>query len=91
MIQEQLPPRAAEPFIGVPIAYGGQTTSGGHVMKSGLAIIILGSAMMLGANSGAFAAGGQSYNNPNPDRQTYVNRSCCSWKTNTKQAKPVKH
>jgi hypothetical protein len=60
-------------------------------MKVRLAIIILGSAMMLGANSGASAAGGQSYNNPNPDRQTYVNRSCCSWKTNHKaQVKPVK-
>ena len=63
-------------------------------MKTGLAIIILGSAMMLGANSGASAAGGQSYNNPNPDRQTYVNRSCCSWKSNSsksQQKAPIKH
>jgi hypothetical protein len=63
-------------------------------MKSGIAIIILGSAMMFGANIGAFAAGGQSYNNPNPDRQTYVNRSCCSWKSNYSKSQPkapIKH
>jgi hypothetical protein len=64
-------------------------TSREAIMKAGLAIIILGSAMMFVANSGASAAGGQSYNNPNPDRQTYVNRSCCSWKTN--KHKPIKH
>jgi hypothetical protein len=62
-------------------------------MKAGLAIIVLGSAMMFGANTGASAAGGQSYNNPNPDRQTYVNRSCCNWKSNSKsqQKAPIKH
>jgi hypothetical protein len=54
------------------------------IVKAGLAIIIFGSALMFGAYSGASAAGGQSYNNPNPDRQTYVNRSCCNWKTSHK-------
>jgi hypothetical protein len=53
-------------------------------MKAGLAIVILGSAAMFGASSGASAAGGQSYNNP--DRQTYVNRSCCSWKSNSSKS-----
>jgi hypothetical protein len=61
-------------------------------MKAGLAIIIIGSAVMFGAGSGAQAARGQSYNNPNPDRQTYVNRSCCSWKSNSsKSQKSTKH
>ena len=28
---------------------------------------------------GSFSQGQQSY--PNPDRELYVNRSCCSWKS----------
>jgi hypothetical protein len=61
-------------------------------MKTGLAIIILGTALLAANGTIANAAGGQSYGNSNPDRQLYVNRSCCSWKTNHKaQAKPVKH
>jgi hypothetical protein len=44
-----------------------------------------------GANAYQSRANGtQAY--PNPDRETYVNRSCCSWKTNHKAPhKVVKH
>jgi hypothetical protein len=55
-------------FIGV-LYWAKGRTSREAIMKAGLAIIILASAMMFVANSGASAAGGQSYNNPNPDRQ----------------------
>jgi hypothetical protein len=63
-------------------------------MKTGLAIIIFGSALMFSANGAnayrSNANGYQSY--PNYDRETYVNRSCCSWKTLHKaHHKPVKH
>ncbi len=62
-------------------------------MKTALAIIILGSAFMLGANGAnayqSRANGYQSY--PNYDRQEYQNRSCCSWKTTHKaRHAPVK-
>jgi hypothetical protein len=61
-------------------------------MKTGLAIIILGTALLTANGTIANAAGSQSYGNSNPDRQLYVNRSCCSWKTSHKaQAKAVKH
>ncbi len=63
-------------------------------MKATLAIIILGaSVLMAGGAANAYrsnANGNQAY--PNPDRETYVNRSCCSWKTNHKAPhKMVKH
>jgi hypothetical protein len=62
-------------------------------MKTGLAILMVGSALMLGASAAnayqSRANGYQSY--PNYDRQEYVNRSCCSWKSNHKaQHKIVK-
>jgi hypothetical protein len=61
-------------------------------MKSGPAIIILGTALFAANGTIANAAGGQSYGNSNPDRRLYVNGSCCSWKTSHKaQAKAVKH
>jgi hypothetical protein len=34
----------------------------------------------------SFSQGQQSY--PNPDRELYVNRSCCSWKS---RQTPIKH
>jgi hypothetical protein len=63
-------------------------------MKATLAIIILGSAVLMTSGANAYrsnASGYQSY--PNPDRETYVNRSCCSWKTNHAKAKrtAIKH
>jgi hypothetical protein len=38
---------------------------------------------------GSLAQGQQSY--PNPDRETYVNRSCCNWKSNHKAKHAIKH
>jgi hypothetical protein len=63
-------------------------------MKTGLAILMVGSALMLAASGAnayqSRANGSQAY--PNYDRQEYVNRSCCSWKTNHKAPhKVVKH
>jgi hypothetical protein len=52
-------------------------------MKATLAITILGALMLMSSGANAYrsnAQGNQAY--PNPDRETYVNRSCCSWKTN---------
>jgi hypothetical protein len=37
---------------------------------------------------GSFSQGAQPY--ANPDRELYVNRSCCSWKSSHKH-KPIKH
>jgi hypothetical protein len=39
---------------------------------------------------GSFSQGAQPY--ANPDRELYVNRSCCSWKSSHKaHHKPIKH
>ncbi len=57
-------------------------------MKTTLAIVILGASMLMAGGANAYrsnANGSQAY--PNPDRETYVNRSCCSWKTNHAKAK----
>ena len=54
-------------------------------MKTTLAILILGSLALMSSGANAYrsnANGYQSY--PNYDRQEYVNRSCCSWKTTHK-------
>jgi hypothetical protein len=62
------------------------------IMKATLAIAILGALMLMSGGANAYrsnANGNQAY--PNPDRETYVNRSCCSWKTNHKAHKVVKH
>jgi hypothetical protein len=62
-------------------------------MKTTLAILVLGSLALATSGANAYqsrANGTQAY--PNPDRETYVNRSCCSWKTNHKAPhKVVKH
>jgi hypothetical protein len=62
-------------------------------MKTTLAVLALGSLALMTSGASAYqskANGYQSYSNP--DRETYVNRSCCSWKTTHKaQHKPVKH
>jgi hypothetical protein len=58
------------------------------IMKATLAIVILGASMLMTGGANAYrsnANGNQSY--ANPDRETYVNRSCCSWKTNHSKAK----
>jgi hypothetical protein len=63
------------------------------IMKTTLAILVLGSLALATSGANAYqsrANGTQAY--PNPDRETYVNRSCCSWKTNHKAPhKVVKH
>jgi hypothetical protein len=54
-------------------------------MKTTLAILALGSLALMTSGANAYqsrANGTQAY--PNYDRQEYVNRSCCSWKTNHK-------
>jgi hypothetical protein len=64
----------------------------GVIMKAKLAIIIVGTLVLMTNGANAYrsnASGYQAY--PNPDRQTYVNRSCCSWKTTHKAHKPIKH
>jgi hypothetical protein len=55
------------------------------IMRTTLAILVLGSLALAASGANAYqsrANGYQSY--PNYDRQEYVNRSCCSWKTNHK-------
>jgi hypothetical protein len=63
------------------------------IMKTTLAILAVGSLALMSTGANAYrsnANGNQAY--PNPDRETYVNRSCCSWKTNHKAPhKVVKH
>jgi hypothetical protein len=63
------------------------------IMKTTLAILVLGSLALMTSGAIAYqsrANGAQSY--PNPDRETYVNRTCCSWKTTHKAPhKPIKH
>jgi hypothetical protein len=64
---------------------GGLRPSRGYIaiMKTALAILVLGSFALAADGARAYqsrANGYQSY--PNYDRQEYVNRSCCSWKTN---------
>jgi hypothetical protein len=63
------------------------------IMKTTLAILVLGSLALMASGANAYqskANGYQSY--PNYDRQEYVNRSCCSWKTTRKgQHKPITH
>jgi hypothetical protein len=64
----------------------------GVIMKAKLAIIIVGTLVLMTSGANAYrsnANGNQAY--PNPDRETYVNRSCCSWKTTHKAHKPIKH
>jgi hypothetical protein len=64
----------------------------GIIMKAMLAIIIVGTSVLMTSGANAYrsnANGNQAY--PNPDRETYVNRSCCSWKTTHKAHKPIKH
>jgi hypothetical protein len=54
-------------------------------MKTMLAVLAVGSLALMSTGANAYrsnAQGNQAY--PNPDRETYVNRSCCSWKTNHK-------
>jgi hypothetical protein len=62
-------------------------------MKTTLAILVFGSLALMSSGANAYrsnANGYQSY--PNYDRQEYVNRSCCSWKTTRKAPhKPIKH
>ena len=68
-------------------------------MKATLGILILGASALIGASvlmtsgANAYRSNAQGYQSyPNPDRETYVNRSCCSWKTNHKAPhKVVKH
>jgi hypothetical protein len=61
------------------------------IMKTTLAILVLGSLALATSGANAYqskANGYQSY--PNYDRQEYQNRSCCSWKTTHKaQHKPA--
>jgi hypothetical protein len=55
------------------------------IMKTILAVLALGSLALMTTGANAYrsnANGTQAY--PNPDRETYVNRSCCSWKSNHK-------
>jgi hypothetical protein len=55
------------------------------IMKTTMAILVLGSLALATSGANAYqsrANGYQSY--PNYDRQEYQNRSCCSWKTNHK-------
>ena len=55
------------------------------MMKTTLAILVLGSLAFATSGANAYqskANGYQSY--PNYDRQDYQNRSCCSWKTTHK-------
>jgi hypothetical protein len=64
------------------------------IMKTMLAVLaVLGPLALATSGANAYqsrANGYQSY--PNYDRQEYVNRSCCSWKTSHKaKAKPAKH
>jgi hypothetical protein len=63
------------------------------IMKTTLAILVLGSLAFATTGANAYqskANGYQSY--PNYDRQDYQNRSCCSWKTTHKAHKPtIKH
>jgi len=63
------------------------------IMKTTLAILVLGSLALMTSGANAYqskANGYQSY--PNYDRQEYQNRSCCSWKSNHKaHHKPIKH
>jgi hypothetical protein len=82
------PPRAKPgPFRLSPICL-----AKGVIMKAKLAIIIVGTLVLMTSGANAYrsnANGTQAY--PNPDRETYVNRSCCSWKTTHKAHKPIKH
>jgi hypothetical protein len=63
------------------------------IMKTTLAILVLGSLALATGGANAYqskANGYQSY--PNYDREQYVNRSCCNWKTSHKAPhKPIKH
>jgi hypothetical protein len=64
------------------------------IMKATLAMIVLGALVLMTSGANAYrsnANGYQSYSNP--DRETYVNRSCCSWKTTHAKARhaPIKH
>ena len=62
------------------------------IMKTTLAILVLGSLALMTSGANAYrsnANGNQSY--PNYDRQEYQNRSCCSWKSQHKPHKPIKH
>jgi hypothetical protein len=55
------------------------------IMKTTLAILVLGSLALATSGANAYqsrANGTQAY--PNYDRQEYQNRSCCSWKTTHK-------
>jgi hypothetical protein len=74
------------------IAQAGQKRAEDNVMmKATPAILILGASVLMTNGANAYrsnANGYQSY--PNPDRETYVNRSCCSWKTN-KAKRTAKH
>jgi hypothetical protein len=61
-------------------------------MKATLAIIF-GALVLMTSGANAYRSNAQGYQSyPNPDRETYVNRSCCSWKTSHKAPhKPIKH
>ena len=64
---------------------GGSPQEDTVIMKTTLAILVLGSLALATSGANAYqskANGYQSY--PNYDRQDYQNRSCCSWKTTHK-------
>jgi hypothetical protein len=81
-------PAPSTPLQGRDIAHAGrvwQSIKDNVIMKATLAIIILGASVLMAGGANAYrsnANGTQAY--PNPDRETYVNRSCCSWKTSKK-------
>jgi hypothetical protein len=84
--------RSGSPLM--PGGCGRSDIGGSVIMKATLAIIILGASVLMAGGANAYrsnANGNQSY--VNPDRETYVNRSCCSWKTNHAKAKraAIKH
>jgi hypothetical protein len=62
-------------------------------MKTTLAILVLGALALTTNGANAYRSNANGYQPyPNPDRETYVNRSCCSWKTLHKaRLKPIKH
>jgi hypothetical protein len=73
---------------------GKSVIRGNVIMKATLGILILGASALIGASvlmtsgANAYRSNAQGYQSyPNPDRETYVNRSCCSWKTNRAKAK----
>ncbi|MBV9971026.1 MAG: hypothetical protein JO228_13650 [Xanthobacteraceae bacterium] len=61
-------------------------------MKAKLAMIMLGALVLTTNGANAYQSKAQGYQPyPNPDRETYVNRSCCAWKSSHKVHKPIQH